>query len=159
MRIRFSLVVLLAASAASLAAQEPPKGPIVDRVLFDVRMREDIGLKDAAEGRTDLFLYPVQGNTFRSLPAETQRKLDVYNVPSGSWSLMINPIPNKAPYTVTVDGVEYFNPFAIREVRYALNFLINRKYIVDEILGAPAVRCSPWQLRANRARIATISSR
>ena len=135
MRIRFSLVVLLAASAASLAAQEPPKGPIVDRVLFDVRMREDIGLKDAAEGRTDLFLYPVQGNTFRSLPADTQRKLDVYNVPSGSWSLMINPIPNEAPYTVTVDGVEYFNPFAIREVRYALNFLINRKYIVDEILG------------------------
>ena len=138
-RIRFSLVLVLAASSALVlpaqATQQPKKGPIVDRVLFDVRMQEDIGLKDTAEGRTDVFLYPVQGNTYRSLPADTQKKLDVYNVPSGSWSLMVNPIPNEAPYTVTVDGREYFNPFAIRDVRYALNFLINRKYIVDEILG------------------------
>jgi peptide/nickel transport system substrate-binding protein len=133
------LIVLLIFGSASLlpaqAAKEPPKGPIVDRVLFDVRMQEEIGLKDAAEGRTDIFMYPVQGNTFRSLPADMQRKLDVYNVPSGSWSLMINPIPNAAPYIVTVDGTQFFNPFAIRDVRYALNFLINRKYIVDEILG------------------------
>jgi len=136
MRMRFSAIFILLISAASvLSAQEQKKGPIVDRVLFDVRMQEDIALKDVAEGRTDVFMYPVQGNTFRSLPAETQRKLDVYNVPSGSWSLMLNPIPDAGPYTVTVDGKDSFNPFAIREVRYALNFLINRKYIVDEILG------------------------
>jgi peptide/nickel transport system substrate-binding protein len=128
-----SVIFLIVAAASLLSAQA--KGPVVDRVLFDVRMQEDIGLKDTAAGRTDVFLYPVQGNTFRALPADTQKKLDVYNVPSGSWSLMINPIPNQAPYTVTVDGKEYFNPFAIRDVRYALNFLINRKYIVDEILG------------------------
>ena len=138
-RTRLSLVLMLAVSSAlalpAQSTQQPKKGPIVDRVLFDVRMQEDIGLKDTAEGRTDVFLYPVQGNTYRSLPADTQKKLDVYNVPSGSWSLMVNPIPNEAPYTVTVDGREYFNPFAIRDVRYALNFLINRKYIVDEILG------------------------
>jgi peptide/nickel transport system substrate-binding protein len=48
---------------------------------------------------------------------------------------MLNPIPNKAPYTWTkTDGVTEFNPFAIREVRYALNWLINRKKLVDEIL-------------------------
>jgi peptide/nickel transport system substrate-binding protein len=132
--MRSLLVLFLACAAASwLSAQE--KGPIVDKVLFDVRMQEDIGLKDTAAGRTDVFLYPIQGNTFRALPADTRKKLEVYNVPSGSWSLMVNPIPDQAPYTVTVDGAEHFNPFAIREVRYALNFLINRKYIVDEILG------------------------
>ena len=140
MRVRFIGIFILAlglalGAAMSLSAQQPKKGPIVDRVLFDVRMQEDIALKDAAEGRTDIFLYPVQGNTFRALPLDTQRKLDVYNVPSGSWSLMLNPVPNEAPYTIAVDGTEYFNPFAIREVRYALNFLINRKYIVDEVLG------------------------
>ncbi|HTP58527.1 MAG TPA: ABC transporter substrate-binding protein, partial [Spirochaetia bacterium] len=118
MRIRLLLAFLLAGAAASLLSAQQ-KGPLVDRVLFDVRMQEDIGLKDAAAGRTDVFMYPIQGSTFRALPADTQKKLEVYNVPSGSWSIMINPIPNQAPYTVSVDGKDSFNPFAIREVRYA----------------------------------------
>lgn len=133
---RSLLVLLLAATVAATAvAQAGKKGPIVDTVLFNVRMQEDIALKDTAEGRTDVFLYGVQGPTFRALPADAQKKLDIYNVPSGSWSIMINPIPDDAPYIVTVNGKESFNPFAIRAVRYALNFLIDRKYIVDQILG------------------------
>ena len=36
---------------------------------------------------------------------------------------------------IEVGGKTVFNPFAIREVRFALNFLMNRKYIVDEITG------------------------
>ena len=132
-----AVTISLALGASMLFGQaaQPRKGPIVDKVLFDVRMQENFALKDTAVGTTDVFMYPVQGNTFRTLPADMQRKLDVYNVPSGSWSLMINPVPNAAPYTVTADGKDFFNPFAIREVRFALNFLINRKYIVDEILG------------------------
>ncbi|MBE3065034.1 MAG: hypothetical protein IMZ69_08460, partial [Spirochaetes bacterium] len=34
-----------------------------------------------------------------------------------------------------VRGKTYFNPFAIREVRFAMSFLIRRRYLVDEILG------------------------
>ena len=101
---RILLAVFLAAGAAALvSAQAGRKGPIVDKVLFDVRMQEDIALKDTAEGSTDLFMYGVQGNTFRALPPDTQRKLDVYNVPSGSWSIMVNPIPDEAPYTLSTD--------------------------------------------------------
>ncbi|HVO39608.1 MAG TPA: ABC transporter substrate-binding protein [Spirochaetia bacterium] len=147
--------ILLAAGVSSLLfAQAGRKGPIVDKVLFDVRMQEDIALKDVAEGRTDLFMYGVQGPTFRALPPDTQKKLDVYNVPSGSWSIMVNPVPNEAPYTVSADGKDSFNPFAIREVRYALNFLIDRKYIVDQILGGAGqpmfTMATPGQPGANR---------
>jgi peptide/nickel transport system substrate-binding protein len=133
---RFLALAILVLSASTLvSAQAAKKGPIVDKVYYDVRMQEDIALKDTAEGKTDVFMWGVQGNVFKALPDDTKAKLDVYNIPSGSWSLMLNPIPNAAPYTVDVDGKTYFNALAIKDVRFALNFLINRKYIVDEITG------------------------
>jgi len=111
------------------------KGPIANKVYFNVRMQEEIGLKDTAEGLTDIFWWGVSGPTIMGLDQATRDKLDIYAVPSGSWSFNFNPIPNAAPYTIKVQDKEYFNPFAIREIRFAMNFLINRKYIVDEILG------------------------
>ncbi len=113
--------------------QSTVKGPIVDQILVDVRMQEDVGLKDTAEGKTDVFFWGVAGNVFKALPDNVREKLDVYKIPSGTWSININPYPNAAPYIAKTKDGEFFNPFAIREVRYALNWLINRKYIVDEI--------------------------
>jgi peptide/nickel transport system substrate-binding protein len=110
-------------------------GPIVDKIYMNVKMKQEIGLKDVAEGKSDIFFFGVDGPVIMGLDQATRDKLDIYSVPSGSWSLLFNPIPNKAPYTVKAAGREYFNPFAIREIRYAMNFLINRKYIVDEILA------------------------
>lgn len=133
---RFLVIALLALAAGGLLfAQAAKKGPLVDKIYFDVRMQEDIAMKDTAEGKADVFMWGVQGNVFKALPEDVKARLEVYNIPSGSWSLMLNPIPNKAPYQVEVDGKTYFNALAIREVRFALNFLINRKYIVDEITG------------------------
>lgn len=129
------LVVVVLCLAVVFTAAAQVKGPLPDKVYIDVRAQEDIGLKDTAEGRTDVFFWGVTGPTFKALPREVRDKLDVYIVPSGSWSFVLNPCPNEAPYTVEVGGKTVFNPFAIREVRFALNFLMNRKYIVDEILG------------------------
>ncbi len=125
-----AFIIMLA--VFSLAAQ---KGPIADKVQFGFKMQEEIGLKDAAEGITDVFLWGVTGPTFNGLDKATRDKIEAYSVPSGSWSLELNPYPNKAPYIVKNNEGQFFNPFAIQKVRYALNFLISRKYIVDEILA------------------------
>ena len=127
-----SLIILVSLTTSVLAEV---KGPIVDKVYINAKMKEEIGLKDAAEGLTDIFFWGVSGPTIMGLDQATKDKLDIYTVPSGSWSLNFNPIPNAAPYIVKVEDKEFFNPFAIREVRFAMNDLINRKYIVDEILG------------------------
>jgi peptide/nickel transport system substrate-binding protein len=60
-------------------------------------------------------------------------------------SIYVNPVPNAAPYTFTTnDGKDTFNPFAIQQVRFALNYLINRKQIVDQImLGAGVPMFTP----------------
>ena len=134
--MRKVLVVLAVAlvSAMTLAAQVK-NGPIVDKVIFDVRMDQTIGVKDTAEGNTDLFIQGLDGRTFQAINEADRAKLDTYTVPSTWWSLQMNPVPNKAPYQVTSkDGKVSFNPFAIREVRYALNWLVDRQRIVDEIL-------------------------
>lgn len=127
-----SLIILVSLTISVLAEI---KGPIVDKVYFNVRMKEEIGLKDTAEGLTDIFFWGVSGPTIMGLDQATRDKLDIYAVPSGSWSLNFNPVPNAAPYIVKVEDKEFFNPFAIREVRFAMNYLIDRKYLVDEILG------------------------
>lgn len=126
----FLLVTFVLVSAFVLAE----KGPMPDKVYFDVRMQQDVAIQDVAAGNVDVFLYGVGAPVINSLPQSVLENLDIYNIPSGSWSLLLNPIPNEPPYTVNVDGVEYFNPLAIQEVRFAMNFLINRQYLVDEIL-------------------------
>jgi peptide/nickel transport system substrate-binding protein len=130
------LVLLVLALAVVLSAAAQQKGPLPDKVYIDARTQEDIGMKDTAEGKTDVFFWGVNGPQYKALPRDVRDKLDLYVIPSGSWSFVLNPCPDKAPYTATTkEGKTVFNPFAIREVRFALNFLMNRKYIVDEILG------------------------
>lgn len=111
------------------------QGPIVDKVYMDVKMNEGVAIQDIAAGNGDIFFWGVQGTFIDALDQATLDKLEIYAIPSGSWSLMLNPIPNAAPYQVTPPGgTTQFNPFAIREIRYAFNWLMNRQYIVDEIL-------------------------
>ncbi|HPG87088.1 MAG TPA: ABC transporter substrate-binding protein, partial [Spirochaetales bacterium] len=125
----------IALCVVSVTTAQVKNGPIVDKVIYTVSMDQSIAMKDIVEGKADVFFQAVPANILRTLSEAEKAKLDIYAVPSGSWSLMLNPIPNKAPYTWTKsDGVTEFNPFAIREVRYALNWLINRKKLVDEIL-------------------------
>jgi len=127
------VAVALIVPLGATSTPEEVKGPIVDTVYLDVKLQQDLGLMDAVEGYTDIFWEGLDAAMIQGLDKASQDKLGIYAVPSGSWALLINPIPNEAPYIVNVHGEEFFNPFAIREVRFAINHLINRKYIVDEI--------------------------
>lgn len=145
---------------AALAAQSN-KGPIVDKVIVTAKTQEDIAIKDVAEGKSDVFWYETLGSTYKGLKDEDKAKLETYAVPSTYWSLLFNPYPNKAPYTAaTKDGAK-FNPFAIREIRFAMNLLINRKQIVDEILsGAGQPKYTPVTLgQPNSGRYAKIATK
>ena len=126
----------LALAVAGLAsAQAVVKGPIVDKILFDAKTEQQIGLKDVASGRSDLWNYATDGAAFKALPEDLKSSLDVYSITgANSLSILVNPCPNAAPYTVRQGDRTLFNPFAIRDVRYALNFLIDRKQIIDEIM-------------------------
>lgn len=137
--MRSPIVALAAAVFATLVAAgafgQARNGPIVDRIIYDVRMDQTIGIKDTVEGKTDVFMQGLDGKTFKSIGDADRAKLDVYGAASGTTSLQLNPYPNKAPYTFAAkDGKSVFNPLALRELRYALNWLVDRQKIADEIL-------------------------
>ncbi len=136
-------VSVLAVALLFSATAQAKYGPYADKVIYDVRMDQTIAIKDTAEGKTDVFFTGIDGKTYKGIQSADLDKLSTYAVPSGSWSLLLNPIPNEAPYTFQAkDGRTIFNPLAIRDVRYAINWLIDRKKIVDEILlgaGEPAI--------------------
>lgn len=102
------LVGLLIFIGLEILASAEVKGPIVDKIYVNVRMKEEVGLKDAAEGLTDVFFWGVSGPTIMGLDQATRDKLDIYSVPSGSWSLNFNPIPNAPPYIVNSGGERIF---------------------------------------------------
>ncbi len=133
------LVAILGCGGGKFRGNEeafvPKKGPIVDKIIFSTRTDESIAVQDVAAGKADLFATSISGAVYKALPEELKKELDTYTVPSGSWSLLLNPIPNEAPYQVNVQGKEKFNVFAIQEVRYAINLLVSRKKLIDEILG------------------------
>ena len=153
-KLTFLLIVFIFASTCSNNKSdiniEDRGGALIDKIIFDVRTDMTIAIKDVAEGKADLMASGIDGSVYLSLERKDLERLDTYAVPSGSWSLLLNPVPNRAPYTVTTkDGKTYFNPLAIREVRFAMNFLINRKKLVDEILkgaGEPSfTQATPGQ--------------
>lgn len=117
-------------------------GIYADKVIFLVSTDETIALKDVVEGKADLLYTQASPSILRKLSDADRDKIDIYPVPSGYWSLFFNPIPNKAPYTWKSETAEEetFNPFAIKEIRFAFNWIMDRKKLVDEILfgeGAP----------------------
>ena len=128
------LVAAFAAYADDAGGQH--YGPIVDKVVYEVRTDQTQAVKDIVKGKADFMMQAVPSTILDGLSAADRSKLDIYTVPSGSWSILLNPIPNKAPYTWTEPktGKTSFNPLAIREVRFALNWLFSRKRMVDDIL-------------------------
>lgn len=135
----FALAGLVLVAAGSLAAQTAAqRGPIVDKILFNARSQEDLGLMDVAAGKSDMWIYGTSGAVFNRLPADIRSKLEAYTVSGASYvGLLLNPYPNKAPYlsdpALDASGKAQFNPLAIQKVRYALNWLINRQKVVDEV--------------------------
>ncbi|GAB6101129.1 ABC transporter substrate-binding protein [Thermococcus atlanticus] len=131
----FVFVMLL----SPLAAAE--QGPAADVVYISTRTNQESAITDVAKGNLDIFLHAVGGATFKDLPADVKKNLKLIKTASGYWEITINIYHDPGnPYLVTVGNEKYFNPFAIKEIRFALNWLISRQYIVQNILqgsGAP----------------------
>ncbi|HQG39868.1 MAG TPA: hypothetical protein PLV76_03175, partial [Spirochaetales bacterium] len=54
---KVAAIVALVAVMVPVFAQGKDYGPIVDKVIFDVRMDQTIGVKDTVAGKTDLFAW------------------------------------------------------------------------------------------------------
>lgn len=106
------------------------KGPYIDEVQFIQYLDENVAVQEVKAGNIDAYYWRLPLELVPSLKNDPSVK--VYEAPGGSLSLLLNPAPSG-------DGL---NPFSIKEVRYAINYLIDRELIVNEILkgfGAPMI--------------------
>jgi peptide/nickel transport system substrate-binding protein len=128
------LALLIAATVltqpylAAVHAQQEGKGPASDTLIFRGLGSQDIADREIKAGRIDLFLFNLKTELARRLRDDPSVKL--IEAPATMYSLVLNPAP--AP-----EG--QLNPFSIREIRWAMQYIVNRDEIASVIFRGLAV--------------------
>ncbi len=122
--VGIALILIVALGVTSALAAEPEqsqKGPAVEKVLFKA-FHVDRAPLDLAQGNMDLYLFGLK--TAAAIELRGSDDLQIFEAPATTLSLILNPAP--AP-----EG--QLNPFSIRDVRWAMQFLVNRDFVAGEI--------------------------
>ena len=118
--MKFWLVLLLA--VITLPAVFAEKGSFVDEVKFIQYLDENTALEEVRYGNLDIYYSRISSDRIES--QDSQDGIQIFASSGGSYSILVNPsISDK------------FNPFSITDVRFALNYLVDRNLIVNELLG------------------------
>ena len=127
--ILLSMAVIIGFSSSALAQYTPPHeepGPAVERLYFKA-FNVDRAPLDLEAGEMDLYYFNLKIAAAREL--RDTEGIQLYEAPSSTISLILNPAP--AP-----EG--RLNPFAIKEVRQAMQRLIDREFVTREIYQGQA---------------------
>lgn len=126
--MKFMLVVLLALFVLGPAIVFGENGVNFDKVQFIQYSDDNTAVEEVKNGHLDIYYSAIPIDI---LDDKSRQDLNVFQSSGTSYSLLLNPAVS-----------EEFNPFSIQQVRFALNYLIDRDLIADEILngyGTPMV--------------------
>jgi len=145
--VALTILIIIALSILSIAPvttlAEEVKGPPLDSIPFEVVTVEAHGVLGVAEGRYDVFMWSMPLSDIKETGVDVS-KLKLIPTVSTLYALVFNPYSDDTPEgkwgvaTDVDDESKHFNPLALREVRYAINWLIDRQHIVNEILKGGA---------------------
>ncbi len=118
------LVLLLALSMVLTIQNESfaEKNTFFDSVRFIQYLDENTALEEVRKGNLDTYYYTISPDRIEN--SQEQQGLQVFDSTGGSYSILMNP----------AESTEY-NPFSNKEIRFALNYLVDRKLIVNELMG------------------------
>ena len=118
------LVIILALSIATIMFNGAfaEKSTFFDSVKFIQYLDENTALEEVRNGNLDVYYYTISSDRLESY--QSREGLQVFDSTGGSYSILVNPAES-----------EEFNPFSSKEIRFALNYLIDRKLIVNELMG------------------------
>ncbi len=111
-------------SNSGLSARALIKGPFVNEIRFIQYLDDNVALQDVKSGILDAYFYRIPLEAVPSI--KTDPNLKEYDRIAGSYGLLFNPAPSK--------DINSINPFQLKEVRYAMNYLVDRGFVVNEIL-------------------------
>ncbi|TLZ69450.1 MAG: hypothetical protein E6K14_09395 [Methanobacteriota archaeon] len=114
---------------SSVAQAQPRMGGMVDSILWADETDQDRALQELVDGGMDIYMFPLRSPSTIAA-AKANPNLWTLDGTGGLFDLFLNPVPvNQA----LAPGVG--NPFSKREVREAMNYLIDRDFIANEIAG------------------------
>ena len=118
--MKFWLVFVLA--IITIPAVFAEQGSFVDEVKFIQYLDENTALEEVRYGNLDIYYSRISSDRIES--QDSRDGIQIFASTGGSYSILVNPsISDK------------FNPFSITDVRFALNYLVDRNLIVNELLG------------------------
>jgi peptide/nickel transport system substrate-binding protein len=129
-----SIIILLAPiflTPVPIAGQDQ-RGSYIESIRFIHSEDENIALEEVKSGALDLYYFRIPLEAASN--ARNDPRLQVHDRIAGSMGLLVNPAPS--------NDTDRINPFQFREVRFALNYLIDREFMVNEVLqgyGSPLV--------------------
>ena len=115
-------LVIMLALASLCAAESFADGTFAESIRFVQYLDENTALEEVRNGNLDMYFYRVAADRLEN--AADREGLRVFDSTGGSYSLLVNPAES-----------ERTNPFSSRESRFALNYLVDRKLIVNELMG------------------------
>ncbi len=103
-------------------------------------LNKDTAILAVAKGEYDFYWYATAYSDIAKVLQKYGNSLNPLKTIAVWWSVDLNLVGDPTTGLVNSSGTIKFNPMALRGVRYAMNWLINRQYIVSQILqggGAP----------------------
>ena len=118
------LVIILALLVIVITCNESfaEKSIFVNSIKFIQYLDENTALEEVKNGNLDLYYYRISPDRLES--KQTTGELKIFDSTGGSYSLLVNPADS-----------EKFNPFSDKDARFALNYLVDRKLIVNELMS------------------------
>jgi len=125
------LVIILALSIVAIAHNESygEKNTFVNSIKFIQYLDENTALEEVKNGNLDMYYYRISSDRLEN--NQSREGLKVFDSTGGSYSLLVNPAES-----------DKINPFSNKDARFALNYLVDRKLIVNELMsgyGAPII--------------------
>ncbi len=124
-----SIIILLFLTVFAFSYQPPHNkpGPASDKIMFHA-FDVDRAPLDLEAGNMDLYMYSLKTEAAEQL--KRRGTFSLYQAPASTISLLLNPAP--APQG-------QLNPFSIKEIRHAMQYLVNRDFIARDIYRGMAV--------------------
>ena len=118
------LLVFILALAVNVINYEvfAEKSTFFDSVKFIQYLDENTALEEVRNGNLDIYYDRISSDRLEN--PKSREGLEVFDSTGRSYSILVNPAESNK-----------FNPFSIKDVRFALNYLIDRKLIVNELMG------------------------
>jgi len=107
-------------------------------------LNDDTALMAVAKGEYDFYWNSVPYNKIQSVVQKYGNSLQLVKSVANWLSLDFNLVGDPNTGLVNASGKVIFNPFALRNVRYAMNFLVSRDFVISNILqGSGAMIFGP----------------